>query len=169
MKTNALPHYDDSINTTGCCPRFNAEGRDGQDLHFENKEFLRATTRSALHVPLKPGSVFSRIQGRIRAAKAYDPNNFVVSSRDLSPWEAEHLFPVSAEVPDEDAVKLTGDFVTEVFEGPCRSAKDWYGEIQATAREKGATTDEIYFFCTTCPKCAKAYGKTYVIGVARTG
>jgi hypothetical protein len=28
MRTNALPAYDMSVNTTGCCPRFNPQGWD---------------------------------------------------------------------------------------------------------------------------------------------
>ena len=169
MQPNSLPHYDDSDNPTGCCPRFKPEGWDAQELHFENKDFVRATTKSAMHIPLNMAPVFERVQRKMVETGAYDVDNCIVLSRDLSPWKAEHLFAVSAAVPDEEAVTLTGDFTTKVFEGPYRNAKDWYAEMQAIAREKGATTDEVYFFYTTCPKCAKAYGKNYVVGVARTG
>ncbi len=75
MKTNALPHYDDSINTTGCCPKFNPDGWDGQELHFKDKRFVRATTRSVMHIPLNMSSVFGRVQGEIEAAKAYDADD----------------------------------------------------------------------------------------------
>ena len=51
MQTNAFPVYDTSENTTGCCYRFNPKGWDNQLLHFENKKFVRATTRSAMHIP----------------------------------------------------------------------------------------------------------------------
>lgn len=108
MKANALPHYDDSDNPTGCCPRFNPEGWDGQKLHFEDKDFVRATTKSAMHIPLNMGRVFARVQSKMVEAGAYDPDNFIVLSRDLSPWKAEHLFAVSAMVPDEEQVTLTG-------------------------------------------------------------
>ena len=59
--------------------------------------------------------------------------------------------------------------ITKVFEGPYRHAKDWHAEMAALARDKGATGEEVYFFYTTCPRCAKAYGKNYVVGVAKTG
>jgi hypothetical protein len=167
MKTNALPRYDDSVNTTGCCPKFNPQGWDGQDLHFEDKPFLRATTRSAAHIPLNMGKVFSRVQGRIEAAGAYDAEDFIVLSRDLSAWEGEHLFSVSRPVPDEEMTTLSGDFVTKVFEGPYREAKHWDEEMRQLVTAKGGTPSEVYFFYTTCPKCAKAYGKNYVVGVAR--
>jgi hypothetical protein len=168
MQTNALPHYDDSDNTTGCCPRFNPEGWDGQDLHFRDKAFVRATTKSAMHVPLNMGNVFARVHRHLQDAGAYDPDDFVVLSRDLSPWQSEHLFAVSRPVPQEETTRLTGDYVTRVFEGPYREAKHWHAEMAALVRDKGATAEEVYFFYTTCPRCAKAYGRNYVVGVART-
>ncbi len=169
MQTNALPHYDDNDNTTGCCPRFNPEGWDGQDLHFRDKAFVRATTKSAMHVPLNMGNVFARVHRHLQEAGAYDPDDFVVLSRDLSPWQREHLFAVSRPVPQEETTHLTGDYITRVFEGPYCEAKHWHAEMAALARDRGATAEEVYFFYTTCPRCAKAYGRNYVVGVARTG
>lgn len=61
MQTNALPHYDDSVNTTGCCPKFNPAGWDGQELHFRDRTFLRATTTSLMHIPLNMGREFTRV------------------------------------------------------------------------------------------------------------
>ncbi len=168
MRTNALPHFDDSDNTTGCCPRFNPAGWDGQELHFSDKAFVRATTRSVMHVPLDMGKVFARVNGHLREAGAYDPDNFIVLSRDLSPWQAEHLFAISRPVPQEETTRLSGDFVTRIFEGPDREAKHWHAEMAALAHARGATAGEVYFFYTTCPRCAKAYGRNYVVGVART-
>ncbi|SNT00724.1 hydrolase [Tropicimonas sediminicola] len=167
MKTNALPHYDDRINTTGCCPRFNPEGWDGVALHFEDKPFLRAETRSAMHVPINMGSTFERVGTRMEAAGALDTDNMIVLSRDLSPWKAEHLFATDRPVEGEEMTTLSGDFVTKVFEGPYREARAWYGEMEQLVRDRGAEPSDIYFFYTTCPKCARAYGENYVVGVAR--
>lgn len=167
MKTNALPRYDDSVNETGCCPKFNPEGWDGQELHFEDKPFLRATTKSAMHIPLNMGKVFSRVQTHIEEAGAYDPKDFIVLSHDTSAWESEHLFSVTQPVEDEEMTTLSGDFVTKVFEGPYREAKHWYEEMRELVAAKGGTPSDVYFFYTTCPKCAKAYGKNFIVGVAR--
>ena len=35
-------------------------------------------------------------------------------------------------------------------------------------RARGGEPQSIWFFYTTCPKCAKAYGQNYVVGVAET-
>lgn len=167
MQRNAVPYYDDSVNTTGCCPKFNPQGWDGQELHFDNKKFIRATTISLLHIPLNMSRVFERVQRHIVTADAYSPDNSIVLSRDISAWQAEHLFSISKTVSEEETVTLSGDFVTKVFEGPYRKAKEWYQIMKDLAHTRGSVSDEVYFFYTTCPKCAKAYGKNYIVGVAR--
>lgn len=167
MQTNTLPAFDMSDNTTGCCPRFNPDGWDGAELQFRDKTFVRAKTLSVMHIPINMGKVFSRVLGRIEAADAMGKDDFVVLSRDLSAFESEHLFAVSKSIPDEEMTTLSGNFVTKVFEGPYQKAKDWYQEMVDLMRARGQDPGDIWFFYTTCPKCAKAYGKNYVVGFAK--
>lgn len=167
MKINQLPHYDMSVNTTDCCARFNPGGWDDRRLHFRDKKFIRAHSLSAMHIPLNMGSIFSRVQKHIDEADAFDDDDFVVMSKDLSPWTEEHLFSVTKDVPHEQIVTLTGEFVTKVFEGSYSNSKDWYIEMKKIVEAMGSNADDIYFFYTTCPKCAKAYGQNYVVGIAR--
>lgn len=165
MKTNETPAFDASVNTTGCCARFKPEGWDEQLLHFDGKAFVRATTRSLAHIPLNMGSVFSRVQAHIEDAGAEDVSQRLVMSRDPSTFAGEHLFAVTRDVPDEEMTRLSGDFLTKCFEGPYSGVRDWYGEMQRTARRKGHEPGDVWFFYTTCPKCAKAYGKNPVVGL----
>jgi hypothetical protein len=169
MKTNETPFNDQSDNTTGCCPRFNAEGWDGQTLHFENKPFLRATTFSVAHVPLNMGKVFSRVLGKINAAQAVDPEHSIVLSRDLSSFKGEHLFAVTAEVPGEEKTTLSGDYLTKVFEGPFTKVGTWHKEMQTLAKTKGHEANAVWFYYTTCPKCAKTYGRNPMVGLVELG
>ncbi|WP_210325105.1 hydrolase [Mesorhizobium silamurunense] len=83
MQTNETPHYDASVNTTGCCPKFNPGGWDDQELHFRNKPFVRATTRSVMHVPVNMGGVFARVNQHIDAAGASAGGQFVLSRDSL--------------------------------------------------------------------------------------
>jgi hypothetical protein len=169
MRTNETPLNDQSDNTTGCCPRFKPEGWDGQTLHFENKLFLRATTRSLAHLPINMGRVFSRVLGKIDAAKAVDPAHALVLSRDLSAFTGEHLFAVTAEVPGEEKTTLSGDFLTKVFEGPFTKVGTWHEEMLALAKAKGRAAKAVWFYYTTCPKCAKTYGRNPVVGLVELG
>ena len=165
METNALPTYDTSDNPTGCCPRFDPEGWDRRHLHFDRKPFVCARTRSLFHVPLNMGTVFERTFEAIESAGASDPVEFIVLSQDESSTVGRHLFSVTKPVPGQEMVELTGDFETRVFEGPYKRAKAWHEELRQEAERKGGAPDQIYFFYTTCPKCAKTYGKNYVVGV----
>ena len=168
MEVNATPVYDMSDNPTGCCPRFDPDGWDNQELHFKDKPFVRAKTRSLFHIPINMSAVYKKTSDAIEDAQAYDfdGQQVLILSRDLSPWAAEHLFAVTHAVPGTQTTHLTGDFRTKVFEGPYKDAPKWQTQMEAELQAHGEHADRIYFFMTTCPKCAKTYGKNYVVGVA---
>ena len=164
MQTNALPRFDASDNPTGCCPRFNPDGWDGITLHLRNLPMLRATTRSLAHVPLNMGRVMTRVLTRGEAAGTFHPEHRLVLSRDLSAFAAEHLFAVSGPVEGEEMVTLSGDFASRCFEGPYRQAGQWCAEMRALARECGHEPGRVFLFYTTCPRCARTYGRNPVVG-----
>lgn len=166
MDANVLPGMNMDTAETGCCPRFDPEGWDCQHLVFKDQRFVRATTRSLLHIPINMGSVFARVQKRIEDANAQEPDRYLVMSRDLSASEAEHLFAVRKDVPDEEMISVSGEFLTRVFEGPYRHAKNWDHDMRVAAEADGHKAKRVFMFYTTCPRCAKAYGKTYVVGLA---
>jgi hypothetical protein len=166
MNINQLPAFDRTDNPTGCCPRFQPAPWDGQELRFENKPFVRASTISLFHMPLNMGSMFSKTQAAIQQAHA-DGDGFLVMSHDDSAWHGSHLFAVNRDVPGADMVHLTGTFLTKVFDGPFSQARSWCDDMAALARQKGKHAETIYFFYTTCPRCAKVYGHNYVVGLAQ--
>jgi hypothetical protein len=165
METNALPRYDASENPTNCCPRFKPEGWDEQDLHFKDKLFVKATTRSLFHIPLNMGTVYPQTAEAIEAADAFNMEQLIVLSHDISAWHAEHFFSVIKEVPGQEMVRITGDFITKVFDGPYKNAPKWEKELETFVKNQGKQLKKTYFFYTTCPKCAKYYGENYVVGV----
>lgn len=166
METNALPRYDMSDNPTNCCPRFKPEGWDQQELHFRDKLFVRTKTHSLFHVPLDMGKKFSQTSDAIEQADAYNKDDMIILSRDTSAWIGEHYFSVSKDVPGQEMVRMNGDYLTRVFEGPYKDAPKWERELESSVKSKGKKFKRAYYFYTTCPKCAKYYGKNYVVGVA---
>ena len=166
MEINALPKYDMSDNPTNCCPRFNTEGWDDQDLHFKDKLFVKAKTRSLFHIPINMGSVFPKTFNAIEKADAMDKNDLIVLSYDPSAWTGEHYFSVTKDVSGQEMVHLSGDYLTRIFEGPYKNAPKWEKEMNAFVSSRGKQTKRTYFFFTTCPKCAKYYGKNYVVAVS---
>ena len=166
MEINVLPKYDMSDNPTNCCPRFNSEGWDGQELHFKDKLFVKAKTTSIFHIPVNMGSVFQKTFAAIDKANARDDNDFIVLSHDPSSWAGEHYFSVKNNVPGQVMAHMTGDYMTRVFEGPYKNAPIWQKEMEEFVQSKGKHVKKTYFFYTTCPKCAKYYGKNYVVAVS---
>jgi hypothetical protein len=80
-----------------------------------------------------------------------------------SKWGADIYIEVSKEVPTVKMVTMSGTFLTKVFEGPYKYIGAWAKEMDAYVKSKGKTIDKLYYFYTTCPKCAKVYGKNYVV------
>jgi len=166
MEINALPDYDMSDNPTNCCPRFNPEGWDKQELHFRDKLFVKAKTISIFHIPLNMGKVFPETFKAIEKADAQDMHQFIVLSYDPSAWRGEHYFSVTRDVAGQEMVHMTGDYLTKVFEGPYRNAPKWEKEMEDYVNTNGKKVKKTYFFYTTCPKCAKFYRKNYMVAVA---
>ena len=75
--------------------------------------------------------------------------------------------PVSHTVDGADNVALNGTYLTKVFEGPFKDAGKWHKQLVDYVNEHRKTVKNTYFFYTTCPNCAKHYGKNYVIGLAQ--
>jgi hypothetical protein len=45
--------------------------------------------------------------------------------------------------------------------------RKWIETMEAFVAAKGKTLRKLYFYYTTCPKCAKKYGKNYVVILAQ--
>lgn len=154
-------------NETGCCAVPNVSAWDEQEVTFEDKPFIRMYTRSLFHVPLNMSMVMTALQSAAETAGVeMPPQEAMILSRELSPWKAEQLYAVSKEIPDADNVTLKGTFMTKVYEGPFQNAKQWHEDLTSYVKKSGREPKETYFFYTACPKCAKHYGKNYVIGLA---
>jgi len=145
--------------------RFDSTPWDGKEWTFTDKRFVHVTTKSFLHIPINMGKVFGRAMKDLDAAHAFD-EEFAVLSHDPSPWHSDHYIAVNKDLPGFETVKLSGTFVTKAFEGPYRNAPQWIRTTQAFAAERGKQPKKVYLYYTTCPKCAKHYGKNPVVAFA---
>jgi len=149
-----------------CCPQFDPAPWENKEIVWNNKMFIKNKTISFLYMPLNMGSMMKRVCEQVEKAGATpDMKDWIMLSRDVSPWKCEHYLAVKKEVPASENVKISGTFLTRVFEGPYKEMANWYKEMQVLATEKGVNADKIYFYYTTCPKCAKKWGKNYVVGL----
>lgn len=160
---NQIPKINMSDNPTGCCPKFNPEIYNDKLLEIEGLDMVKAKTKSFLYMPLNMGSVMTKTMKSIRDADAEVKDNYLILSQDVSMWKGEHYFLVSKSVPGMNNVKFSGTFLTKVFDGGYNQIPNWMKEMEAFVKAKGYIMENTYYFYTTCPKCAKVYGKNYVV------
>jgi hypothetical protein len=154
------------VNADECCPRFDPGPWDGKEIVWENKRFVKDRVTSLFHIPLNFGAVMKRNMNAIEAADAR-PQIQVVLSDENSLWGADVYIEVTQDIPGATMATLSGTFLSKVFEGPYRDMRKWIEEMKAFVQSRGKTLKRLYFFYTTCPRCAKKYGKNYVAILAQ--
>lgn len=151
---------------TGCCPRFDPEPWDDKEVVFESKRFVKDRVRSVLHIPLNFGQVMVRNMERIQASDALASPPIVLSDEN-SLWGADVYIAVSKDVPGAEMATISGTFLSRAFEGPYKDIRKWVAQMKDHVESKKKAMEKLYFFYTTCPTCAKAYGKNYVVLLAK--
>jgi hypothetical protein len=147
---------------TECCPKFEPGPWDDKQVTWEGKLFLKDRVRSFLHIPLNFGAVMKRSMATIKAAGVM-PDEMVVLSDENSLWGADVYIAIAKDIPGVQTSRVSGTFLTKVFEGPYQNMRKWIEEMKAFVKGKGKALQRMLFFYTTCPKCAKKYGKNYVV------
>jgi len=154
-------------NPDECCAKFDPAPWDGMEILWQNKRFVKDRVTSFLHVPLNFGAVMKRNVGQIEAIGAR-PDSMVVLSDENSLWGADVYIEVTKDIPHANMATLSGTFLCKVFEGSFQNMRKWIEEMKVFVQSKGKTPQKLFFFYTTCPKCAKKYGKNYVAILAQT-
>lgn len=149
-----------------CCSEFDPAPWDGKEVQWQGKRFVKDRVRSILHIPLNFGSVMKRNVARIEAAGA-NTENMIILSDENSLWGADVYLEVNGEVPGAAMVGISGTFLCKVFEGPYSNIRTWIEEMRQFVQSKGRSIQKLYFYYTTCPKCAKKYGRNYVAILAQ--
>jgi len=152
--------------TDECCPPFEPEPWDEKELTWKNRRFVKDRVTSCFHIPLNFGAVMKRSIGLIEAADA-SPENMVVLADENSLWGADVYIEVTRDVPGASMATISGTFLSKVFEGPYRNMRQWIEEMREFVATKERSLRRMYFFYTTCPKCAKRHGKNYVVILAQ--
>jgi hypothetical protein len=153
---------DQKVTPTGCCEPFDPELWQEKEISWHDKVFVKDNVASFLHIPLNMGAKIVKNMNLIAKAEANSPYQLMLTD-EKSMWGSDIYIDVAKDVPDAKMAKLSGTFLTKVFEGPYKDAGKWAKEMAEYVKGKGKEMKKLYFSYTTCPKCAKAYGKNYVV------
>ena len=144
-----------------CCAEFNPTLWDDKTFTWINKKFINDSICSLFYIPINFGKVMTRLDKEIRSHDAFIPDMMWLTEHS-SPWKINVHAAVSKEIPNYKNTILTGTFYCKVYEGSFRDSKKWCEDFEKVAKSKGYSTKKLYKWCTTCPKCAKKFGKNYV-------
>jgi hypothetical protein len=155
------------MNKESCCPPFDPTPWDEKTFRWKDKQFIKDKVFSVFYMPMNFGGVMKRLDGKVRKAGGTMPDELCLSDH-TSKWNMDVYLAVDKEIPDVENVTLSGDFLSKVYEGPYKDTGKWCKDFEAFSRSKNLDINKWYMWYTTCPKCAKKYGKNYVVILGKT-
>ncbi len=145
-----------------CCPKFDPEPWDGKIIEWYNKKFIKDKVFTLFYMPINFGAVIKRMNAKVDNAEATVPEWLCLSDH-TSKWNMDLYLAVDKEIPDAENVTLSGKFLSKVYEGPYKDTKKWSDDFEKSAKEQNFEIKKWFMWYTTCPKCAKKFGKNYVV------
>lgn len=149
-----------------CCPKFDPAPWDGKVLEWENKKFIKGKVFTLFFMPVNFGSAIVKLMAKVKDAGAGTPENLCLSDH-TSKWNMDLYLAVDREVPGAENAVLSGRFFSKVYEGDFKETGKWCRDFENIAKEKGMKIEKWYMWYTTCPKCAKKYGKNYTVIIGK--
>jgi hypothetical protein len=168
MKT--VTHEDQStVIDEVCCAELDTRLWNNVEHKWTNKIFLKDSVPEVFHIPL-PGSyhkVVTRMWKKAEeAGAAAAPKDFMLLAYDPTPFKSELLMSITKEIPGEEIVKLSGKFISKVFDGPYNNVPKFMKEMNGYLASLRKTAKKHYFYFAYCPKCAKKYGHNLIVDIA---
>ena len=150
---------------TGCCPRFNPEPWENKKIKWKDKLFVKDRVFCIFHFPLNFGKIVTKNMKMIENADALLTEPLMLSDEN-SLWGSDIYIAVGKEVQGAKMKKISGTFLTKVFEGSYSNLGKWVKETKEYVKSKNREIKKMYFFYTTCPECAKVYSENYTVILA---
>lgn len=155
------------MDTNECCPPFDPTSWNEKTHEWKDKKFIKGKVFTAFYMPLNFGGVMRSLDAKVRNAGATIPDWLCLSDH-TSKWNMDLYLAVDKEVPGAENTTVSGTFLSKVYEGPYKDTGKWCKDFEAFAKSKDLNIKKWYMWYTTCPKCAKKYGKNYVVIMAQT-
>jgi hypothetical protein len=149
-----------------CCPEFDPIPWDDKTFEWKNRKFIKETVFTLFYMPVNFGKVMKRFDEKLTKAGATMPDYLGLSDH-TSKWNMDLYLAVDKEIPEAENVNLSGNFYSKVYEGPFNDTGKWMKDYEILAKSKNLTIKKQYMWYTTCPKCAKKYGKNYVVVIGQ--
>lgn len=149
-----------------CCPEFDPTQWDDKLFEWKDIKFIKDQVFTLFYMPVNFGKVMIRLHKKVTKSGAAVPDWLCLSDH-TSKWNMDIYLAVDKEIPGAANTTLSGKFFSKVYEGPFRDTGKWCSDFENIIKSKGFRKIKLFIWYTTCPKCAKKYGKNYVVIIAQ--
>ena len=149
-----------------CCPKFDPKSWDDQLFEWKDKKFIKDNVFTLFYMSVIFGKVMVRINKAVMNAGGTMPDGLGLSDH-TSKWNMDIYLPVDKEIPGAKNTSLSGKYFSKVYEGPFSDTEKWCKDFENVLKSRGLSQKKMFMWYTTCPKCAKKYGKNYVAIMAQ--
>ena len=150
-----------------CCPEFDPNKWDEKTFSWENKHFIKESIPLLFHIPFPPmiGRKITKMWRMAEESKTAPPKkeDVLVLFTDPHPFKSELYLSVTGHVSNADNVKISGTFISKVFDGPYNAIPKYIKEMEGYLFSIGEKAKKYYVHYAYCPKCAKESGHNYMI------
>jgi hypothetical protein len=147
---------------TVCCPQFDPEPWEDKFFEWHDRKFIREKVFTFFYMPVNFGYVMKKINVLVETASA-EVTDWMCLSDNTSKWNMDVYISVDKDIPAADNVTLSGKYYSKVYEGPFKDTGKWCKDYENAVKSHGMKIKKWLMWYTTCPKCAKKYGKNYVV------
>jgi hypothetical protein len=152
-----------------CCKLFNPCKWDEQEHEWRDKQFIKSSLPQFFHFPLPGtyGKTIGKLWKMAEETNAAPPmEDFLLLAYDPSPWKSDIYLNVIKDVPGADNVRLSGKFISKVFDGPFNKVPQYIRDMDIYLANRHMLALKYYIYFASCPKCAKKYGHNYIVAFA---
>jgi hypothetical protein len=155
------------MNNEACCPKIDPKRWDKKSHNWKNKLFIKEWIPTLFHTPFPPMIEWkmTKMWNAAEKAKAIPPDteDILILFFDPHAFKSEIYLTVAKEVPGAENIKISGTFMSRVFDGPYNDIPKFMKEMDKYLVSKGKKSKKYYVHYAYCPGCAKRYKHNYMI------
>ena len=149
-----------------CCPPFDPVPWEDKIFEWDKKKFIKDKVLTIFFMPVNFGQKMRKLDKLVTQAGATFQGAMGLSDH-TSKWNMDIYLAVDKEITGVENITLSGKYYSKVYEGPFNDTGKWCKDYEGITKSKDLTIKKWYMWYTTCPKCAKKYGKNYVVIIGR--
>lgn len=158
---------NNQLQNSECCPKFDSEKWDEKEFNWENKHFIKESIPTLFHIPFPPmiGKKITKMWKMAEESKAVisEKEDVLVLFTDPHAFRSEIYLSVAGNVPDIENIKISGLFISKVFDGPYNAIPKYVKQMNEYLASKEKKAKKYYVHYAYCPKCAKKFGHNHMI------